>query len=111
MPNKPFHNVIAGNLTSYRTEAEISDEAGNVLCVVYEDHEGWHTDSFDREFDQNVSDFAAAVRDAKEMLSRYVNRRGDNPPHGLTAGALALWLMVRDDGTAMGQPVVPVKES
>ena len=41
---------------------------------------------------------------AEEKLSHYVNRRGDNVPIELTtAGALAMWLMVKDDGTVMGR--------
>jgi hypothetical protein len=33
-----------------------------------------------------------------------VNRKGENVPNELTTrGALALWLMLKDDGTAMGR--------
>ena len=94
--------MIVSNLAICRTEAEISDEAGNVLCVVFEDMEGWHAESLDGGFDQDATDFALAVSEAKEMLSHYVNRRGGNPPVGSTAGGLALWLMKKEDGTAMG---------
>jgi hypothetical protein len=31
-----------------------------------------------------------------------VNRRGENVPAAMTVGALSLWLMLKDDGTAMG---------
>ncbi len=70
--------------------------------MVFENKEGWHTELLDKESDQSDPDFAAAVRDAKESLCPYVNRRGDDSPDGLTAGGLALWLMEKQDGTAMG---------
>jgi hypothetical protein len=105
LTKNPFQRTIAGNLPFYRTEAEISDQEGNLICIVYEDGEGWHTELCDVGFDQNDSDLAAAVSDAKAALSRYINRRGDDAPQGLTAVALALWLMVKDDGTAMGLPI------
>ena len=31
-----------------------------------------------------------------------MNRMGSNPPEDTTAGALSLWLMLKDDGTVLG---------
>jgi len=47
--------------------------------------------------------FNVLVENAKEVLSHYVNRRGDKVPSQLkTKGQLGLWLMEKDDGTMMG---------
>ena len=73
MTKKLFLRTIAGNLPFCRTEAEISDEAGNLLCVVYKDKEGWHIELRDVEGDQDNDDFAATVSDAKSALTRYIN--------------------------------------
>lgn len=85
-----------------RTEAEITDSQGIVLAVVYEASDGWHTDTLVEQLNQAATDFQNAVENAKESLSHYVNRRGENPPENATRGAFSLWLMVKDDGTAMG---------
>jgi hypothetical protein len=92
--------TIIGNVEQCRTEAEISDDDGAICAVVYETSGGWHTDVVVRHLD-HVADFQTAVEDAKKSLSRYVNRRGQNPPETATRGALSLWLMLKDDGTAM----------
>ena len=99
-----FEIIIVGNVDTFRTEAEIADELGKRVAMVYEDSTGWHTEVIETGLEQTSSDFNAIVENAKEKLSHYVNRRGENPPDELTtAGALSLWLMVKDDGTAMGQ--------
>jgi hypothetical protein len=99
-----FETIIAGNVDACRTEAEIADESGNRVAIVYEDSDGWHTEVLDHRIEQGSASFNALVDNAKEVLSHYVNRRGDNAPSQLTtAGALALWLMAKDDGTAMGR--------
>ena len=94
--------TIIGNVEQCRTEAEISDSEGAALAVVYESSDGWHTDFLVERQNQAANDFQAAVENAKESLSHYVNRRGENPPKNATAGAFSLWLMVKADGTAMG---------
>ena len=99
-----FEIIIAGNPDACRTEAEITDEWGNRVAIVYEDSNGWKTEFLDDRIEQSSTSFNALIENAKEMLSRYVNRRGDNVPSELTtAGALALWLMAKDDGTTMGR--------
>ena len=37
-----FEIIIAGNPDACRTEAEITDESGNTVAIVYEDSNGWH---------------------------------------------------------------------
>jgi hypothetical protein len=98
-----FETIIAGNLDACRTEVEIADEAGMRVAIVYEDLDGWHTEVVGERQALPLSSFNALVEDAKKVLSHYVNRRGENVPGEMTRGALALWLMVKDDGTAMGK--------
>jgi len=93
--------TIIGNVEHCRTEAEISDGKGTLLSVVYETSNGWHTDPLVEQVNHDP-DFQTAVEHAKESLSRYVNRRGENAPENATRGALSLWLMLKDDGTATG---------
>ena len=94
--------IIIGNVEQCRTEAEITDSQGAVTAIVYETSDGWHTDVLVEHLNQAATDFQAAVENAKESLSHYVNRRGDNPPENATRGVFSLWLMVKDDGTAIG---------
>ena len=99
-----FETTIAANPDACRTEAEIADESGNRVAIVYEDSEGWHTEICDDRIEPTSTSFNALVENAKAVLSHYLNRRGNNLPSGLmTVGALALWLMAKDDGTVMGQ--------
>ena len=94
--------TILGNVEQCRTEAEIRDSQGAVTAIVFETSGGWHTDVLVEQLNQAATDFQTAVENAKESLSHYVNRRGENPPENPTQGAFSLWLMVKDDGTAMG---------
>jgi hypothetical protein len=93
--------TIIGNAEHCRTEAELSDGEGAVLAVVYETSDGWQTDIFVEPLNQAATDFQSAVENAKESLSHYVNRRGENAPKNATMGAFSLWLMMKDDGTAI----------
>ena len=93
--------TIVGNVEQCRTEAEISDSERAVLAVVYETSDGWHTDILVEQLNQADSYFQTAVDDAKENLSHYINRRGENAPENISRGAHSLWLMIKDDGTAM----------
>ncbi|MGB8325206.1 MAG: hypothetical protein WCE52_19775 [Candidatus Acidiferrum sp.] len=94
--------TIAGNLERCRTEAEISDATAAVVAVVYEQVDGWHAVVRDEHLNQADADFQSTVSLAMEMLSHDVNRRGENVADNPTRGTLALWLMRKDDGTAMG---------
>ena len=93
--------TILGNVEECRTEAEISRD-GRVVAVVYESSDGWHTEMVDSHLTQSESDLEQAVERACESLSHYVNRLRNDPPQNATRGAFALWLMMKDDGTAMG---------
>jgi hypothetical protein len=103
-----FEIIIAGNVEACRTEAEITDESGNRVAIVYEDSDGWHTQVTNARVEQSPVSFSALIDNANEVLSHYVNRRGKNVPSGVaTVGALALWLMAKDDGTVMGRRRIP----
>ncbi len=90
-----------GNIQDRRVEAEVCDSVGTLIAIIYEDDSGWHIEQFASGPAQMDESFVAQV---KKDLARYTNRKGDNPPEGLTAAGLALWLMQKDDGTAMGLP-------
>ncbi len=99
-----FETIIAANPDACRTQAEVADETGNRVAIVYEDSDGWHTEVLDDRVEQASTSFNAIIENAREVLSHYVNRRGNNLPSELTTvGALALWLMANDDGTVMGR--------
>ncbi|MCC6538081.1 MAG: hypothetical protein IT162_11050 [Bryobacterales bacterium] len=89
---------FSSNLRDCRLEAEIMDESGAIVAFIYEDFAGWHV-----ELTGATEIDAVLVESTKAVLTRYVNRTGANPPAGLTAQGLALWLMTKDDGTAMGR--------
>ena len=97
-----FSKVILGNVDECRTECEISDAAFNTVAVVYESRDGWRVNVLKALRDEELETFNETVAAAKQALSRYVNRIGTSPPEDLTVGALSLWLMQKDDGTALG---------
>jgi hypothetical protein len=99
-----FFTTICSNVDDCRTECEISDDTATV-AVVYEDHDGWHIETFRDLRSEERKDFDASVAAAKQNLSRYVNRMGGNVPEGSTVGGISLWLMEKDDGSALGMPV------
>jgi hypothetical protein len=72
------------------------------VAVVYEAHDGWHVRVRRDLRTEELDKFDASVEAAKQRLSRYINRLGSNPPEGSTVGELSLWLMAKDDGTALG---------
>jgi hypothetical protein len=97
--------TIAGNIENCRTEAEVRDESYNLVGVVYEDENGWHKELIDESVGEASVEIGAVFSEAIHALSHYVNRRGENPPEDSSVGILALWLMIKDDGTAMGQQI------
>ena len=99
-----FQSVtILGNVEECRTEAEISRD-GQIVAIVYEASHGWHTQIVDSHLTPTQSEFDVALETARKKLSQYANRRGINPPQNMTRVTFAPWLMVKDDGTAMGMP-------
>jgi len=98
-----YEIIIAGNVEMLRTDAEIAEESGRRIAIVYEGADGWHTETLDGRVEESQT-FLAAIEAARDKLSHYVNRRGENLPSELkTRASLALWLMIKDDGTAMGK--------
>ena len=104
MSSKPFSIQVLGNVQTCRTEAEISfPGAAEPWAVVWEEVSGWQSEIFGP---SPVSEALAkqAIEAARLRLSQYINRRGENPPAGLSSPGLSLWLMAKADGTAMGRP-------
>ncbi len=100
-----FAQTVFGNVAECRTEIEISLE-GMCVAVVYETEAGWQTQFLAGAATDNLDrGLQCQIEAARDELTHYVNRRGTNPPAALTAPGLSLWLMARDDGTAMGQAV------
>src|ERR1700722_2519907 len=97
--------TIAGNLKQCRTEAEISDESGSTLAIVFEDSAGWHTNVLDRKLVHVPGDLNKAIGNAKEALIHYVNRRGENAPENMTSGAFSLWLLEKENGAEVAQNI------
>jgi hypothetical protein len=97
-----YSMTIVGNVERCRTEAEILDSTGAIVAAVYEQSDRWHTDLLEGHLNQADIDLKPTVDIAIERLSHYVNRRGENPPENATRGAFSLWLLVKDDGSAMG---------
>jgi len=112
-----FSKVILGNVDECRTECEIADDTANTVAVVYESREGWHVNIVRPLRDVELEAFDETVAAAKQRLSHYVNRMGGNASEDTTRGALSLWLMQRDDGTALGinlhnhndRPAIPMR--
>jgi len=96
-----FSTTIFSNLDECRTECEISDDS-SVVAVIYEARDGWHIKRLRIVAADECQDFENSVAEAKERLSDYVNRFGEDAPKGLTPASLSLWLMQKNDGTAMG---------
>jgi hypothetical protein len=72
---------------------------------VFEQEDGWHYDLLSSVAEIGISHdrFVMEINTAKEALRPYVNRKGTNPPIGLSAAEFSLWLMMKEDGTALGQ--------
>ena len=93
--------AFLGNVDTGRTEAEITDDLGRLVAVLYEDETGWHCERTAEPMEDSraLEEFVETV---KADLSHYVNRRGTNPPPGLSRAELSMWLMEKDEGTSMG---------
>jgi len=98
-----FETIIAANPDACRTEAEIADESGNRVAIVYEDSDGWHTEIIDNQLEQSSSSFNTLIENAKKCFLITLNRRGDNVPSELATVAHCIVAYVKDDGTAMGR--------
>lgn len=95
---------IFGNFQTNRTEAEISlkrssGEASTFVGIVYKDEYGWVFEHEDKEIPLPEIE----IEIAKKRLLEYVNRKGIEIDPELTAAGHSLLLMLKKDGTAMGQ--------
>ena len=102
-----FSITFIGNVADCRTEAEVSlrhppSDADPLCAVVYENVSGLVVEWFGVAQESKSPGLTAAVDGAKLGLQAYVNRRGSNPPEGLTRAGLSLWLLEKTDGSAMG---------
>ena len=103
-----FEVAYLGNVNNCRTEAEIMDSlaasGSDPTCAIVHDSGGGMKVEYLPQGQELQADpaFSEALNNAWNGLLRYVNRCGDNPPPGLTAAGLSLWLMEKSDGTAMG---------
>src|SRR5690242_3332317 len=93
-----FSINFLGNVSDCRTEAEVSlrhspSNTDPLCAVVYENDSGPVVEWFGDAVESKSPALAVAVEDAKRGLLEYVNRRGVNPPEGLTRAGLSLWLL------------------
>jgi hypothetical protein len=105
-----FSIQFCGNLEACRTEARIlrpSAQADDALvALVYETSHGFVVSYFGSAIaDPTLPGLNAAIAEARAELLHYINRRGENPPAGITRPGLSLWLTERDDETVMGIPL------
>jgi hypothetical protein len=95
----PVDDPVAGAEILYGNE---------FMATVYEKPDGWKIDLYQSPRGLDLDEFLQFVSTAKERLGEYTNRRGENPPEGLSAAALSLWLTEKADGTnladRMGKP-------
>jgi hypothetical protein len=77
----------------------VSDEQGRLIASLYEDTSGWHLSRFEQDAIPEK-----LLEQVKARMEAYVNRKGFDAPEGMNRGEMALWLMLKDDGTAMGLP-------
>ncbi len=94
-------STLVSNLDQCRLEAEISNTDGEIVAVLFEDASGWHSE-FPADVTSSVD--STFLEEQKVVMSHFLNRIGLDPPAEATRGDLALWLMLRDDGTAMEMP-------
>ncbi len=72
-----------------------------VMASIYERRDGWKIDLFQSAVGLDLEELLKTIAFAKEHLSEYVHRQGENPPQGLSAAALSLWLTEKVDGTTL----------
>ncbi len=106
-----FKVQYLGNTKERRTEAEVVDstcpEDTDPTCAVLHDSgAGIEIELLPHGQELRTNDeLKRALEDARSGLLRYVNRRGENSPRGLSVAGLSLWLLEKDDGTAMGAKI------
>ena len=104
-----FSIQYCGNLEACRTEARIVRPAAQpedaLVALVYETSRGLVVSYFGSAMaNPALPGLDAAIAEARAELLHYINRRGENPPAGITRPGLSLWLTERDDETVIGIP-------
>jgi len=74
-----FETTIAANPDACRTEAEIADESGNRVAIVYEDSGGWHTEILDDRVEQPLTRFNALIENTLGRIRRCVRIENPSP--------------------------------
>ncbi len=97
----PYSLTVCANLTRDRLEVEVQrNNPGGLpeeLALVFKTSEGWGIDYADDTFaDRRDAAFDAVVVRAKELLEEYKDRHDEEPPDGLTATGMAVWLLEDD---------------
>jgi hypothetical protein len=88
----PVHDPVACAEILYGEE---------LVANVYERPDGWKIDLFQSPQGLDLEECLGAIAFAKERLLEYVNRKGENPPEGLSPAGLSLWLTEKGDGTTI----------
>ncbi len=105
-----FSIQYCGNLQACRTEARILRTSGEaheaLVALVYDTSQGMVVDYLGSALTNPAAlpGLDAAITEARAELQHYINRRGENPPKGITRPGLSLWLTERDDETVVGMP-------
>jgi hypothetical protein len=103
-----FFIEFCGNLEACRTEARIFDTSltpDALVALVYETSGGFVVSYLGAGSNRTLAGLEAAIAEAQAELLHYINRRGENRPHGITRPGLSLWLTERDDETVIGKPI------
>ena len=105
-----FSIEFRGNLEAYRTETRILSPSAEpdhaLVALVYETSRGFVVSYFGAALsNRTLPGLEAAIAEARAELVHYINRRGENRPHGITRPGLSLWLTERDDETVVGKPI------
>ena len=96
-----FRIQVVGVVDDGYTSAEVY-YGDALVAVVYELATGWKVDLIEAARGMDFGEFIKTLHRAQTLLGEFVNRRGENPPEGLTRAGFSLWLMEKADGAAMG---------
>ena len=107
--SESFSVEFCGNLEACRLEAKISRASAppgeRLVALVYDTSQGIVVRYFGSAVAKELPGLETAIAEARAELPHYVNRKGENPPAGITRPGLALWLTERDDETVMGRSI------
>ena len=96
----PFELLIFANVAENRTEVEIWNAGGNLVASVFQNADGWQTETWTAG-EHSADELAESIARARELLEQYPNRTGEGAPLELHAAAKSLWLMEKE---ANGEP-------